>query len=301
MKYIITGGSGLIGRKLCELLVREGHIVYVLSRSPDTIAMPQGVTVIKWDAKTGRGWGGLVENVDAIVNLAGENIGSGRWSAKKKEKILRSRLNASEAILDALKMSEKKPRLLIQASAVGYYGTNLEKAFTEKDVAGNDYLSQLALEWEQSTQPVEEFGVSRIVIRTGVVLSPRGGVLKQMVLPFKLFVGGSLGSGKQWISWIHEEDEVRAIYFLLQSENISGTFNLTSPNPVTNAEFERALAKTIHKPYWFPVPGFMIKALFGEMSMLVVDGQKVMPEALLKRGFAFKYLELESALSDILS
>jgi len=259
------------------------------------------VTVIKWDAKTGRGWGGLVENVDAIVNLAGENIGSGRWSAKKKEKILRSRLNASEAILDALKMSEKKPRLLIQASAVGYYGTNLEKAFTEKDVAGNDYLSQLALEWEQSTQPVEEFGVSRIVIRTGVVLSPRGGVLKQMVLPFKLFVGGSLGSGKQWISWIHEEDEVRAIYFLLQSENISGTFNLTSPNPVTNAEFERALAKTIHKPYWFPVPGFMIKALFGEMSMLVVDGQKVMPEALLKRGFAFKYLELESALKDILS
>lgn len=306
MRVIITGGTGLIGSALVKSLANDGHHVHILSRNPrQTEALPTTVHFHKWDAKTADGWGHLADGADAIINLAGESVsGEGffpsKWSWKRKKLILQSRVEAGEAIMQAIKGATKKPKVLIQSSAVGYYGTKTgEQDVTEDFPAGNDYLADVCKQWEASTSEAEKWGVRRPVIRTGVVLSADGGALPRMALPFKMKAGGVLGSGKQQLPWIHLDDEILAIRFLLNNENANGVFNLSAPNPVTNKEMSKELSKVLGNIVPAPVPSFAFKMMFGEVSTIVLDGQRAVPSRLLELGYNFKYTTIAQALNAI--
>ncbi len=296
MRVLIAGGSGWIGSALVAKLVKEGHSVWILSRRPEAVNLQAGVSVAGWDGHTPQGWGHLVEEVDAIVNLVGENLGAGRWTAERKQRIVSSRLDAGKAIAAAVEQADRRPGALIQSSAIGYYGVLDDQIVTESSPAGTDFLAQLCVDWEASTQAVENFGVRRAVVRTGLVLSPTGGSLARLLPPYRLFAGGPLGSGKQWWSWISMEDEVRALMFLLENDRAYGAFNLTAPNPLQMKEFGKILAQVIHRPYWLPVPAFVLRLLLGEMSILVLKGQRVVPQRLLELGFQFQHEHLKQAL-----
>ncbi len=301
MRVIVTGGTGLIGRALVASLAGDGHEVIVLSRDPQRGgSWPAGVRLERWDGYTANGWGPLADGADAIVNLAGENIAAGRWTAERKRRIRESRVNAGRAIVQAVEAATRKPSVLIQSSATGYYGPRGDEELMESAPPGRDFLAQTSLLWEDSTAPVERWGVRRAVIRTGVVLSAEGGALPRMLLPFRLFVGGPLGSGRQWLPWIHIADEVRAIRFLIEQEAASGPFNLAAPNPVTNAQFSRALGKALGRPAWMPVPALALRLLFGEMATVLLNGQRAVPHRLLQLGFTFRFAEVEAALRDLL-
>ncbi|MBS3787197.1 TIGR01777 family oxidoreductase [Candidatus Bipolaricaulota bacterium] len=304
MRVIVTGGTGLIGKELVKELSANGHEVVVLSRSPESKRVPCDAKLVKWDAESAEGWQKWVEESEAIVNLAGENIaGKGlipdRWTPSKKSRILNSRLKAGEAVNEAIESADDKPRVLIQASAIGYYGTGGEEV-TEADPPGGGFLGETARKWEGVTRPVEKMGVRRAVIRTGIVLSSEGGVLPRLQLPYKFFLGGPMGTGRQWYSWIHLGDEVRAIRFLLENEKAEGPFNLTAPNQKRNNQFVRELGKVMGRPSYLRVPGFLFRSLLGEAAKLVLEGQKVRPERLEELGFEFNYPVLSSALEDLL-
>lgn len=303
-RVLITGGTGLIGRALAGDLAQAGYDVIVLSRNPSKVAdLPQGVRAEPWDGRTAAGWGALVEGAAAIVNLAGESIGIPPlpWTAERKRRIRDSRLNAGRAIVEAVEVAKIKPRVVIQSSAVGYYGLRGDEIITEESAPGNDFLSQVGKDWEASTEPVEAMGVRRAIIRTGVVLSRGGGVLQFLSLPFRFFAGGPLGSGKQWMSWVHEADEIGAIRFLIETESARGAFNLSAPQPLTNAEFSRVLARVMNRPAFFRVPGFVMKAALGELAeLLLLGGQRVMPNRLQAAGFKFRFPEAKAALRDLL-
>ena len=307
MKILIAGGSGLIGRALTAELLRDNHKVVILSRNPArTPAIPEDVQIAGWDGKTPRGWSQLLESTDAIVNLAGANIaGDGffptRWTNSRKQIIRQSRLDAGKAIVEAIKMAKHRPGVLIQSSAIGFYGPLTDQAVDETGPAGDDFMARLCQEWEQSTKSVELSGVRRVVVRTGIVLSNHGGALGRMILPYKLFAGGPFGNGKQVMSWIHIADEVAAIKFLIESPAATGIYNLTAPNPVTNTEFGKTLSKVMHRPYYLPVPGFAMRMLFGEVATVVLDGQRVLPACLLRSGYEYKYPNIELALRHILA
>ena len=241
--------------------------------------------VVGWDAKTAQGWEYLVDGADAIVNLAGESIGGtglvpSRWTGARKQRILQSRLDAADAVVQAVKAAEHKPRVVIQASAVGYYGVTGDEVVTETSAAGNDFLARVCVQWENASAPLDDLGVRRAIIRTGLVLSPEEGVLPRLMLPFRLFAGGTLGSGKQWYPWIHSDDVVRAIRFLIDTEDATGAFNLTAPNPLTNRDFSRVLGRVMHRPAAIPVPAFTLRLALGEMATLVLDGQRAVPQKL---------------------
>lgn len=233
---ITTGASGFIGKVLSRQLIEENYDVVALSRNPgeSNKLLPNEVNVVKWDAKTAQGWANYADGAYAIINLAGESIASGRWTRTKKRRILESRLNAGKAVIQAVEQAKNKPRVVIQASGVGYYGGRGDEVLDESSSSGSGFLSEVAKQWEQSTKRVESVGVRHVIIRTGVVLGPNGGFLSRVILPFRLFVGGRLGSGKQWISWIHIYDEVKAIRFLWEREDLHGVFNLTAPSPLTS-------------------------------------------------------------------
>lgn len=296
MRVLVAGGSGWIGSALVAKLVKEGDAVKVLSRRPESVKSLRGVGVVSWDGQTANGWGHLVEEVDAIVNLVGENLGAGRWTNERKERIRSSRLNAGKAIVMALEQARHRPQVLIQSSAIGYYGMLDDRIVTEGSPAGSDFLARLCVDWEASTQPAEAMGVRRVVVRTGLVLSPTGGSLQRLLMPYRLFMGGTVGNGRQWYSWISMEDEVRALIFLLKNQVAQGAFNLTAPHPLRMKEFGKILAEVIHRPYWLPVPAFVLRLLLGEMSALVLEGQRVIPQRLLELGFQFKYEHLRDAL-----
>ena len=296
MKVMIMGGTGLIGRKLTQALLAAGHQVWVLSRNPSKARLANEVAVTGWDARSTQGWGTLVNEMDAVVNLAGENIGASRWTGERLALIRTSRIQAGAAVAMAIKEAQYRPQVLVQASAVGYYGTVDDRPLDEVSPPGNDVLAKICLDWEASTQPVEELGVRRVVIRTGVVLDKREGALPRMALPFRLFAGGPLGSGRQWLPWIHLNDEVAAICYLIGNENARGAFNLTAPQPVTNAEFGKALAKVLRRPYWMPVPASLLRLVLGDMSLLVLEGQRPLPRRLTSLGFRFQYDDVEEAL-----
>jgi uncharacterized protein (TIGR01777 family) len=299
MKILITGGTGLIGRSLVKSLLADGHRVIILSRSSRNAEFLPGAEIVQWDGSSPKGWGHLLNDTDAVINLAGESIGSFPWYKSRKIKFRQSRMAAGAALVAAFQASAKRPHTLIQASAVGYYGFHAEEFINENATAGDDFSSALCRDWEASTLPIEEMGVRRLIIRSGIVLSKRGGVLPLMALPVRLFVGGPLGNGRQGIPWIHLEDEVAAIRFLLENKNLTGVFNLSAPNPVSNANFTRSLAQVLHRPYWLPVPGFALKLALGEMSTLVLDGHYLIPERLLEAGFKFKYTDVEPALGNL--
>ncbi len=301
MRVIITGGSGLIGRALSASLVRDGHEVIILSREPERITgLLAGVRAEKWDGRTAEGWYFLVDGADAVVNLAGESIGSGRWTNERKSAILQSRLNAGQAIVQAIEASANYPGVVIQASGIGYYGPRGNEAVTEETPPGHDFLAKLAMDWEASTASLETFGVRRVVIRTGVVLSSESGALLRMLLPFRFFVGGPLGNGQQWFPWIHLADEVGAIRFLIENRSASGSFNLTAPVPLNNAEFSRLLGQQLRQPAFMPAPAFALRLAFGEMATILLDGQRAIPKRLLQLGFVFQFPEAGPALNNLL-
>lgn len=301
MRVIITGGTGLIGKALCTALVNDQHSVIALSRNPDKYrGSLRSVRLEQWDGKTAAGWGALVDGADAIINLAGEGIADGRWSKERKKSIRESRINAGLAVMDAINQATNKPKVLLQSSAVGYYGPHGDELVTEETAMGNDFLAKVCHDWEASTVSVTQMGVRRAVLRTGVVLSQQGGALPKMALPFKFFAGGPVGNGKQWLPWIHIEDEVRAIQFLLNQAEASGPFNLSAPNPVTNKEFGKTLGKVMGRPALAPAPAFAMKTIFGEMATVLLDGQRAVPNRLQALGFTFTYPTLEEALRNLL-
>lgn len=294
MRVLITGGTGLIGSELAENL-SDKHEILIVSRTTSSRSrfktipyalIPENIT-----------------NDTAIIHLAGDNIGEGKWTPEKKRKILDSRLKTGQAVVDAIAEAEDKPQVLLQSSAIGYYGRSLEKTFKEESDAGpaSDFLAKVCEEWEESTVNVSKFGVRRVILRTGVVLTPKGGALKEMMTPFKMFAGGHIGSGQQWMSWIHIEDTVRAIRFLLENDHARGAFNLVSPNPVRNREFAEALGVVMRRPAIFPAPEFAVRMMLGEKAdYIVLQGQKVTPDRLETLGFSFKYPILEGALANLL-
>lgn len=306
MRVLITGGTGLIGSELTNNLCADGHDVIILSRSgtSDTF-MPSRAQLVKWDGRTAEGWGRLVNEVDAIVNLAGESISganpvSGRWTAARKRRIVDSRVQAGQAIVQALKGATKRPEVLVQASAVGYYGPHGDEPVTEDTAPGNDFLADVCKQWEASVAGVEALGVRLAIIRTGVVLSSGGGALPFMALPFRYFVGGPLGSGKQYVPWIHEEDQINAIRFLLEHQSMRGAYNVSAPKPVTNADFSKAIGRALRRPSYMPAPEFAIRLVLGEFATLIVDGQRQIPRRLQQSGFRFQYEDVDTALKDLL-
>ncbi len=301
MRALITGGTGLIGSALCENLVKNGHEPIVLTRDPsDRKGLPSQTQLVAWDAKTTDGWGHLAGEVDVIVNLVGESLADGRWSDERKQRILNSRVTAGRLLLQAIDAAAVRPQALIQASAVGYYGPRRDELLGEDAGPGSDYLAHVCFEWEASTAPVERLGVRRPVIRTGIVLSAEGGALPKIVLPFKLFAGGPMGSGKQWWPWIHLRDEVRAIRFLMEQESATGPYNLTAPHPLTNKEFASVVGDVMGRPAFFPVPSPVLQTALGEMSTVLLDGQRALPRRLEEAGFAFDFPTLDAALKDLL-
>ncbi len=306
MRVIITGGTGLIGRALIDLLLPENHEIIVLSRNPDGANLPAGVTPARWDGVSTDGWAHRVDGADAVVNLAGESIaGTGavpaRWTAQRKQRILDSRLNATNAVVAAIAQARNKPAVLVQGSAVGFYGSRHDdRVLDEEAPPGDDFLAEVAQRWEAVSAAVEEMGVRRAIARTGLVLSSDGGSLPPTLLPFRFFVGGPLGDGRQWWPWIHIRDEVRALAFLMTEERASGPFNLTAPNPVTNREFARVLGKVLGRPAALPAPAPVLRLALGEMATLLLDGQRAVPKRLLDLGFHFDFPDLEPALQDLL-
>lgn len=300
MRVIITGGTGLIGQALSKSLTNDGHEVIVLSRNPKpTSASSTGVQQVKWDAGTASGWGDLAAGAEAIVNLAGEGIADGRWSEERKRRIYASRVNAGKAVMEAIRTATAKPKTLIQSSAVGYYGPRGNEILTEAASPGSDFLAQVCFDWEASTAAAEGLGVRRAVIRSGIVLSNQGGAWPRIVLPFKLFAGGPIGSGKQYWPWIHIDDEVGAIRFLIDNANATGAYNLSAPTPLTNKEFSTGLSKVMGRPSFFPVPSIALKGIFGEMSTVLLDGQRALPSRLQELGYPFKYPTAEAAFQEL--
>jgi uncharacterized protein len=306
MRIIITGGTGLIGRALTASLSADKHEVTLLSRRPDQPAgQPANVQMHRWDGKTSEGWGHLVDGADAVVNLAGESIGGTgflppRWTNALKQRIMESRRDAGAAVVEAVRAARNKPGVVIQASAIGFYGPHADEVLTEDSPAGNDFPARVCVQWEQYDDAFNEMGVRHAVIRTGLVLDRHDGVLPRVMLPFKLFAGGPLGSGKQYMSWIHIADQVGAMRLLMESKSPGGVFNLTAPNPVTSRIFASTLGRVMSRPSFMPAPAFAFKLAFGEVATIVVDGQRVLPERLTKAGYRFQFDELEPALRDLL-
>lgn len=307
MRVIITGGTGLIGSALAKNLAAEGHDVIVLSRNPARHTFPAGIQGEKWDSKTAAGWGHLADGADAIVNLAGEPIaGSGllpsRWTDERKRRIRQSRINAGTAVTEAIAAAGSKPKLLIQSSGIDYYGdVQSDQIITEASPNGSGFLADVTVDWENSTAAVEEMGVRRVILRTGIVLSMESGALPITVLPFKFFAGGPLGSGQQWWPWIHLDDEVRAIRFLLESESAVGPYNLCAPNPLKNKDFAKVIGQVMNRPAFFPTPAFALKLSLGEIAAIVLDGRRAVPQKLEEAGFTFKYPQAQEALMDLLN
>lgn len=304
-KVIVTGGSGLIGRALVAELTGAGHEAVVLTREPRGVkGLPAGARAVGWDAQTADGWGEEAERALAIVNLAGESLADGRWTADKKRRILESRVHATRAVVQAVERAETKPRVLVQGSAVGYYGgVSVGRdcpPLPETAPPGSDFLADVVVRWEEASEPVEGLGVRRVVARTGLVLSSDGGALPKMALPFKLFVGGPVAGGDQWVPWIHIDDEVGALRFLVESDTASGPFNLAAPSPVTNGELSKALASVLGRPSLFRAPAFALKAALGEMADLLLEGQRAVPTALEAAGYRFEHPRLRPALEDLL-
>ena len=303
MQILITGATGSIGRELCPVLRDAGHTIIGLTRNVDRAAKngPSDVEWLRWNGRNTRGWADAAERADVVVNLAGENIAGGRWSDSFKKRILESRTNAGSAISEAIVNTGKKPRLLIQASAIGIYGSRGDTVLDEASATDQDgFLEDVTRQWEASVQPVADAGIPVVYMRIGVVLSREGGILEKMALPFKMFAGGPVGSGEQWLSWIHVDDLVSAIKMFVTREPQAGLYNMTAPNPAKMAEFSQAFGKAMNRPSWLPVPSFAIKILFQEMGEnTALASTRVLPKALLDAGFEFRYPDLESALADL--
>lgn len=298
MRVVVTGATGFIGRALCKALYRDYEII-ALSRRIDHARQSIGhiAKVVEWDAKTPAGWKDEADGAYAMINLAGENAGSGRWNKARKSRILNSRLDATSAIVAAIREVENKPKVVVLASAIGYYGSRQDEQLDESSAPGEGFLANVCRQVERFVEEIESLGVRCVAIRTGIVLGRHGGALPRLVRPFRFFLGGHLGSGNQWFSWISLDDEIAAIRFLLEHEPLRGAFNLTAPQPVTMKEFCKTLGKALHRPSWMHVPAFILRLALGEIAdEMLLSGQRVSPKRLLEAGFEFRYPEVEKAL-----
>jgi uncharacterized protein len=296
VKITITGASGLIGRRLLKTLAADGHTLQVLSRHAGT-NMPGGVRVAAWDPAKGEPPMEAIQDADAVVNLAGEPVAQ-RWSAEVKQRIRESRVTGTANLVRAFSKLPKAPPILINASAMGYYGSRGDEVLTESSAPGSDFLAEVCVAWEKAAQEAEKLAVRVVRLRTGIVLDPRGGALAKMLPPFKMGLGGKIGSGRQWMSWIHAEDLVGMLRFALNNQ-VSGPMNGVSPNPVTNADFTRALASALKRPAIFPVPPLALKLAFGEMSEVLLGSQRVAPGVALASGYKFQFTDVGAALADV--
>ena len=296
MKVAISGVTGLVGTALRANLTADGHEVLALSRRA---SLPP-LTTITWDIENGRFDAGLLEGVDVVVHLVGEPVAQ-RWSDKTRKAIRHSRVQGTHLLVEGLKSLKLKPQLLLSASAVGFYGDGKDRELDETSPRGEGFLPEVCQEWETAALDAMGLGIRAVCLRTGIVLSTKGGALAKMLLPFRLGLGGRLSSGRQWMPWIHIDDLVGAMRFVMQKEDLVGVVNGTSPHPVTNADFTKGLGKVLRRPTLFPVPKFGLKLLFGEMSQILLEGQRVKPQKLLDTGYRFHYPELLEALSDVVA
>ena len=306
MKVAITGATGFVGSRLVEKLKAEGHQILVLTRNLERAkrifpasAFPN-LEIFAYRPTESGNWQQSIADFDAVVNLAGEPIAE-RWTPEHKKAILESRQLGTRKIVEAIAQAEPKPRVLINASAIGYYGTSETATFDEDSPGGNDFLAEVCKKWEAEAQKVKEAGVRLVILRTGIVLDKDGGALAKMLPPFKLFAGGPLGSGRQWFSWIHRDDLVNLIVEALKRPDIEGTFNATAPNPVRMNQFCQTLGEVMNRPSWLPVPGFALETLLGEGAKVVLEGQQVLPKKIQSLAFQYQYPTLKSALEGIIS
>jgi len=302
MRVIIAGGSGLIGRRLIVELLQARLEVIVISRRPENVRkIFSAVRAEFWDAKASNVLVNIFDGADAVINLIGESIAAKRWSSTQKQKILSSRIDSTRAIVNAIEQTVRRPSVLLNASAVGYYGHVPEGEVTEEYPKGNGFLPDVCEQWEMEAQKAQEFGVRVVLLRTGIVLDKNEGALHKLLFPFRMFVGGPLGNGRQWFPWIHVQDEVNAILYAMEHEQIASAINLFAPESVRLSDFCNVLGKVLHRPSWLPVPEFTLRLMLGEMAEpLLFQGQKIIPAKLLEAGFQFRYPNLENALQDIL-
>ncbi len=304
MKTAITGATGFIGKGLTELLLANGHEVIVLSRNSQQaeLEFDKRVRTLRWSADNKAVLLKELDGIDAIVNLAGENIGSSLWTASKRKRIIESRLAAGRLVTDVVASLSRKPGVLIQASAVGLYGSRGDDILDETSPAGDGFLADVVGRWEESTKEVEAFGVRRVVIRTGVVFASNGGALPKLAMPYRLLFGTVLGSGKQWVPWIHYLDELEAIHFLLTQKFSSGVYNLVAPNPSRMEDVCAAIGEALHRPTVMRVPGSLLKLAMGKMAEeTILPSQRVVPSKLAQAGFAFKHAGVKTAICQLLS
>jgi uncharacterized protein (TIGR01777 family) len=299
MKLVIAGASGFIGSMLVERLWQRGDALVLLSRNPRSPAAAPNTKWLVWVPGDSGGWVESIDGADGVVNLAGEGIAEKRWTERQKELIRSSRIDSTRALVQAIAKAKVKPKFLINASAVGYYGARGDETLTEESAPGKDYLARVCVAWEEEAKKAQDQGVRVALIRTGIVLAKGKGALAKMVPPFKFFVGGPLGSGKQWMPWIHIEDEIGLILFLIENAKAQGSFNVTAPNPVTMEEFSQALGKVLNRPSWASVPASAVTLLLGEMADMVLAGQKALPKAAEKLGYNFKHPTITEALESL--
>jgi uncharacterized protein len=307
MRIIISGGSGVIGRALTANLTADKHEVIILTRNPQSVTdLPSGARAVQWDGRTAAGWAQYADGADALVNFAGESIAGhnpifDHWTPERKKLIINSRLEAGQAMIEAIKAAKIKPRVLVQASAVGYYGACGDEEVTEQHPNGNDFQADVCRQWEAATDEADNLGVRRVIIRTGLVLAKKGGFLTPLLIIWKLMAGGPFGNGQHWWPWIHMDDEIGAIRFLIDNASAQGPFNLSAPNPVRMSEFGKTLGRVLHRPYLIPTPAFALRLMMGELADgLLLSGQRQVPTHLEQLGYKFKSPTLEPALRDIL-
>lgn len=306
MRVFVTGGTGLVGSLLVKRLRERGDRIVMLSRRPESAKQLGGdsCTVVTGDPAQPGPWMDAVKDCDAVVHLAGEGIFNRRWNQPFKDLLYTSRIKSTDNIVLALSQEPRtaagNPKVLINASAIGYYGPHDSGDLTEESAPGHDFLARLCVDWEKAAQAALAHGIRVVLLRTGIVLDAGGGALQQMLPPFKMFVGGPIGTGKQFMSWIHKEDEVGLILFALDHAEISGPVNATAPNPVTNREFSTSLGKVLGRPSILPTPGFALRVMLGESAQIITAGQKVLPQKALAAGYKFKFPELEGALRSLL-
>lgn len=297
MKIVVTGGTGFVGKNLIKYLQQKGHDITILTRNPQVYPHSERLTYIEWLQPHSHPEEKL-ENIDVLINLAGESINS-RWTRKRKEQIVSSRVQATNACYELIKKLKRKPKVFISASAIGYYGTSLQETFSEDDLNGDDFLAKTTTTWEHTANQVKEQGVRTVIARFGVILGKDEGALPRMLLPYKLFIGGTIGNGNQWISWVHIDDVIRALEFAINHNEIHGPINITAPTPKTMKGFGKEIGSVINKPHWLPLPAFILKIMLGEMAVMIAEGQRVIPRKLLDEGFRFYYDDLSEALRNL--
>jgi uncharacterized protein len=301
MKILITGGTGFVGKQLTSRFIKDSHEVTILTRSlkgPE--GSSPGISYLGGDPTQRGSWQGAIQNHDVVINLAGASIFS-KWTEEQKRAIRESRVNTTRNIIEGIPSNASRKITLFSTSAVGYYGFHGDEELTEASPNGNDFLAGVAVEWEKEALRGEEKGARVVITRFGIVLGDQGGALGQMIPLFKNYIGGPIGSGKQWFSWIHIKDLAEAFVFLMKHPEISGPVNLCSPNPVRNRDLAKAIGKALHRPSWMPAPGFMVKLVLGEFGSVVLKGQRILPRRLIENGFVFQYPDIGKALREILS